>query len=115
MLYDKIQQILANSKVIFDTDFSLQKLADLTETSYKKVSQVINEKAGCNFNNLINEYRVKEACRRMNDTEQYGKYTIEAISTSVGFKSRSTFLLQFKRVTGLTPSEYQRAQKSDKS
>ena len=81
----------------------------------KKVSQVINEKAGCNFNNLINEYRIKEACRRMNDTEQYGKYTIEAISTSVGFKSRSTFLLQFKRVTGLTPSEYQRAQKSGKS
>ena len=114
-LYDKIQQILANSKELFDTDFSLQRLADLTETSYKKVSQVINEKAGCNFNNLINEYRVKEACRRMNDTEQYGKYTIEAISTSVGFKSRSTFLLQFKRVTGLTPSEYQRAQKSDKS
>lgn len=114
-LYDKIQQILANSKEIFDSDFSLQRLADLTETSYKKVSQVINEKAGCNFNNLINEYRVKEACRRMNDTEQYGKYTIEAISTSVGFKSRSTFLLQFKRVTGLTPSEYQRAQKSDKS
>lgn len=115
VLYDKIQQILANSKELFDTDFSLQRLADLTETSYKKVSQVINEKAGCNFNNLINEYRVKEACRRMNDTEQYGKYTIEAISTSVGFKSRSTFLLQFKRVTGLTPSEYQRAQKSDKS
>ena len=115
VLYDKIQQILANSKEVFDTDFSLQRLADLTEASYKKVSQVINEKAGCNFNNLINEYRVKEACRRMNDTEQYGKYTIEAISTSVGFKSRSTFLLQFKRVTGLTPSEYQRAQKSDKS
>lgn len=114
-LYDKIQQILANSKEIFDSDFSLQRLADLTETSYKKVSQVINEKAGCNFNNLINEYRIKEACRRMNDKEQYGKYTIEAISTSVGFKSRSTFLLQFKRVTGLTPSEYQRAQKSDKS
>lgn len=114
-LYDKIQQILANSKEIFDTEFSLQRLADLTEASYKKVSQVINEKAGCNFNNLINEYRIKEACRRMNDTEQYGKYTIEAISTSVGFKSRSTFLLQFKRVTGLTPSEYQRAQKSDKS
>lgn len=114
-LYDKIQQILANSKEIFDSDFSLQRLADLTETSYKKVSQVINEKAGCNFNNLINEYRIKEACRRMNDTEQYGKYTIEAISTSVGFKSRSTFLLQFKRVTGLTPSEYQRAQKSGKS
>lgn len=114
-LYDKIQQILANSKEVFDTDFSLQRLADLTDASYKKVSQVINEKAGCNFNNLINEYRIKEACRRMNDKEQYGKYTIEAISTSVGFKSRSTFLLQFKRVTGLTPSEYQRAQKSDKS
>lgn len=114
-LFDKVQQILSNSKEVYKPDFSLNRLAELMDSSYKKVSQVINEKAGCNFNNLVNAYRIKEACKRMNDTEQYGKYTIEAISASVGFKSRSTFLLQFKRVTGLTPSEYQRAQKSDKS
>lgn len=114
-LFDKVQQVLAGSNEVYGSEFSLQRLSELVESSYKKVSQVINEKAGCNFNNLLSEYRVKEACKRMNDAEQYGKYTIEAISCSVGFKSRSTFLLQFKRVTGLTPSEYQRMRNAGKS
>ena len=51
---------------------------------------------------------IKEACKRMGDIEHYGNYTIEAISESVGFKSRSTFVTSFKRITGLTPSQYQR-------
>ena len=44
----------------------------------------------------------------MGDLNNYGNYTIEAISESVGFKSRSTFVTSFKRITGLTPSQYQR-------
>ena len=114
-IFDKVQQILSGSDEVYDSEFSLQRLSELVESTYKKVSQVINEKAGCNFNTLLSEYRVKEACKRMNDTETYGKYTIEAISGSVGFKSRTTFLLQFKRVTGLTPSEYQRMRNTGKS
>jgi AraC-like DNA-binding protein len=43
----------------------------------------------------------------MNDIENYGNYTIEAISASLGFKSRTTFVNSFKRETGLTPSEFQ--------
>ena len=58
------------------------------------------------FSNLLSSYRVKVACQRMNDPEQYGHVTIEAIATSTGFKSRTTFVNAFKRETGQTPSEY---------
>jgi AraC-like DNA-binding protein len=70
------------------------------------VSQVINQEAGQTFSMLVRKYRIKEACRRLNDTQNYGHVTLETISESVGFKSRSTFVTAFKEQIGLTPSEY---------
>lgn len=106
-LLARILQVMENNPEIFTPDFSLERLAMLSQSRYKYVSQVINEHYGQNFNNFLNSYRIKEACKRMGDIEHYGNYTIEAISESVGFKSRSTFVTSFKRITGLTPSQYQ--------
>ncbi len=107
-LLSSIQQVMDNSDEIFSPEFSLERLAMLSESKSKYVSQVINEYYEQNFNNFLNSYRIKEACKRMGDIANYGNYTIEAISESVGFKSRSTFVSSFKRITGLTPSQYQR-------
>ena len=107
-LLSRIQQVMENSDEIFSPDFSLERLAMLSGSRYKYVSQVINEYYEQNFNNFLNSFRIKEACKRMRDLDNYGNYTIEAISESVGFKSRSTFVTSFKRITGLTPSQYQR-------
>jgi AraC-like DNA-binding protein len=106
-LLNKIIAVMEDSQEIFSQDFSVDALALLVGSKYKHVSQVINEKYNCNFNILLNKYRIREACKRMNDIENYGNYTIEAISASLGFKSRTTFVNSFKRETGLTPSEFQ--------
>lgn len=113
-IYTSVQQQLSDTAVICSCDFSLRSLAEKTGYSYADLSQVINEKAGKNFNALLGEYRIREACRRLGDTATYGKLTIEAIATSVGFKSRTNFVAIFKKVTGLTPSEYQRASRLQK-
>jgi len=107
-LLQRIIEVMDTHDEIFSPDFSLERLAMLSGSKYKYVSQVINEYYEQNFNNFLNSYRIKEACKRMNDLENYGNFTIEAISESVGFKSRSTFVASFKRITGLTPSQYQR-------
>lgn len=107
MLQDRIMNLFENTDEIFAEDFNMNKLADLVGSNYKNVSQVINELIGKNFNALLNEYRIQEACRRFNDTVNYGNYTIEAVGNSVGYGSRSTFVTQFKTITGLTPSEFQ--------
>lgn len=105
----KIEEKMEDVEVIVNPDFNLKRLAELVGEKYWTVSQVINDNYGKNFNALLGEYRVNEACRRINDTANYGHYTIEGIATSVGFKSRSNFVTVFKSITGLTPSEYQRA------
>lgn len=113
-LFEKIEQTLSADQSIYLQNFTLAQLSQLVGSNYKKVSQVINEISGDNFNMLLNEYRIKEACRRINDEENYLTLTLEAIAESVGFKSRSTFLHAFKRFTGLTPSEYIRIRKDTK-
>lgn len=107
-LLGRVQDILRQSEWICRSDFSLPQLAKLVGSNKTYVSQVINEHYGQNFNTILGNCRVKEACRRIDDHEHYGQYTLESISESVGFKSRTTFTTSFKRLVGLTPSEYLR-------
>lgn len=114
-IMQRIRMLLAGCDEIFSSDFSVVRLAELTGIRSRQLSQVINEKTGANFYVLINEFRIKEACRRMDDVEHYGRLTLEGISKSVGFKSRSSFTVFFKRFTGLSPSEYMHISKEKRS
>lgn len=102
---EKVERVMDESEEIYSTEFSLDRLVELTGETESRVSQAINT-SGHKYYELLNEYRVREACRRMNDKAQYGGLTIEAIGQSVGFKSRSNFVSTFKRIVGLTPSAY---------
>lgn len=109
VLEEKILGVMDDTETICATTFSLQQLSQRVGSNQRYVSQVINEMMGKNFKTLLNEYRVREACRRLSDREGYGHLTIEHIAESVGFASRSNFTVTFKAVTGLTPSEFQRS------
>lgn len=103
---EKVERAMDTSPEIFSTDFSLDQLVELTGESRPRLSQALNEVPDRSFYSILNEYRVREACRRMNDKEHYSDLTIEAVGQSVGFKSRSNFVSTFKRIIGLTPSAY---------
>ena len=107
-LLHRVFIIMETNEEIFSPDFTLPRLAELLGENRNYVSEAINQRYHDHFNGLLNEYRIKEACRRFNDRANYGNLTIEAIGQSVGFKSRSGFSTIFKQITGLTPSAYQR-------
>lgn len=111
-LLQRIYVALESNQSVYEEGFTLDQLAQLVDVNSNYVSQVINEKTGSNFNTFINEYRIKEACRRLSDPETCGTYTVEAIGQSVGFKSRTNFTAIFKKFTGMTPAAYQRAARS---
>ena len=61
------------------------------------------------FSTALQTFRIREACRRLSPrSEGFSNYTIEAVAESVGFRSRSNFHSIFKKITGLTPSQYQK-------
>ncbi len=93
-------------EAIFDSAFNISTLASMCKTNTHYVSQIINDLYGVNFSALINQVRIKEACRRISDTENYGNYTLESIGLSVGYASRVSFSNAFKRIKSITPSQY---------
>lgn len=114
-LLNRISGVMDCVEEISMTDFSISQLAKLVGSNSKYVSQVINEAYGKSFSTLLGEVRVKQACLRLCDTETYGNLTIEAIAMGLGFKSRSNFVTVFKKVTGLTPSDYKKMGVAEKS
>lgn len=107
-LYSAVLGVMENSEEIYKLGFNVDRLSELVHSHPRYVSQAINCMYGSNFNSLICEYRIKEACRRLSGNPAYANMTIEGIAESVGFKSRTNFGKLFKNITGLSPSAYQR-------
>ena len=111
ILLTRIRKALKEKTILFNPDFSLNMLAQTVKSNTKYVSWVINQTYGKNFKTLLNELRVQEASKMLDDFENYGNYTIQAISEDVGYKSSTSFILAFKRIIGMTPSAYQKLAK----
>lgn len=108
ILLSRIRKVLKDGDFIFDPDFSLNMLAQQVKSNTKYVSWVINETYNRNFKTLLNELRVQEASRRLEDHENYGNYTIQVIAEELGYKSSTSFIQAFKKIVGMTPSVYQK-------
>lgn len=110
-LLNSILQVMEQTEVYCESDFTIDRLATLVNSNSRYVSQIINDVFSKNFRTFLNEFRVKKAMIRMNDTEHYGNYTIKAIAESVGYKSQSNFINVFTRQTGIKPSVFQKLSK----
>lgn len=114
-LLKKIKETLDKPDIYCVADFSIDTLAEIVGSNARYVSEAINEEYGKNFRAVLNDLRVKEAMRRLEDIENYGNYTIRAIAESVGYKSQATFIAVFTKETGLKPSIYQRLARENKN
>lgn len=114
-LAEAIRNVMENTTVYCDVNFSLAMLAEIVNSNNKYVSQVINDTFHKSFNDYINPYRIHLACARFADTEHYGHLTMKAVAESVGFKSYSSFVSVFRKITGITPSLYRDMALNDKA
>lgn len=110
-LLDNIRRVMENTDEFCSADFSIERLAQLVDSNSRYVSEAINEGYGKNFRTFLNEYRIKEAMRRLADSEHFGGFTIKAIAESVGYKSQANFITVFTKITGMKPSMYQKISK----
>lgn len=105
LLVSRLDDLIRMEKIFVNDNLSVEDVAIRLGTNSKYISQVINEKYGRNFYNFINAYRVEEA-QKLLLSGGLEKYSMLGIAQMVGFGSKSSFNAYFKKITGLTPSEF---------
>jgi len=100
-----LQVLMQQEKLYKDNELTLQRLADTLQVHPNYLSQVINEQEEKNFYDYINSLRIGEFIR-LSALPENKQYTILSLAMDCGFNSKSSFNKYFKKVTGLSPSEY---------
>ncbi|NOX37743.1 MAG: AraC family transcriptional regulator [Calditrichaeota bacterium] len=103
----QIEALLIGQKMYLEPDLTIEKLSSRLGVHSRYLSRIINEHYDASFPNFINTLRVKEAIRLFTQ-EPYTEYSIQGIGESVGFKSKSSFIAAFKKVTGVTPGYFRK-------
>jgi AraC-like DNA-binding protein len=85
-----------------DENLSLARIARKAAVPARDLSAAINRATGLNVSQFVNNRRIAEACRLLNETER----SATAIMLDVGFSTKSNFNREFRRVTGMSPRQW---------
>lgn len=110
-LYDNLLEYMTTAHPYLDPDLSIFTLAEQLKVSRHHLSQAINEQTGKSFHDFINSFRTAAVKRRLEDPSS-AAYSILGIAMDCGFNSKATFNTTFKKLTGMTPSAYQKSCKN---
>ena len=90
-------------------NLSLRSLAEQIEIHPNKLSWLLNERIGKNFNEFINHYRIEYFKKLVVDPENRN-ISLLGLAYESGFNSKTVFNTYFKKETGLTPKEFLKQQ-----
>lgn len=89
------------------SDLTLEKVAEATATTPRRITKIINDSFNCNFKTYINRIRINESKRFLIESN----LNMGEIAFKVGFNNQSHFNRVFKSEMQMSPSEYRIIQK----
>lgn len=102
----RLTALLDSDRVWQEEGLSLKGLADRVGLPEYRLRKLIHEQLGYrNFNALLHDHRVREACRQLGDPD-LRRTPILTIALSVGYASVNTFNRGFREIMGVTPSTW---------
>ncbi|MCP5493376.1 MAG: helix-turn-helix transcriptional regulator [Leptospiraceae bacterium] len=109
IIKEKLEHFMQQDKPYLEEDVSLEFIATNLKLSNHQLSQFLNQILKKSFYQYINEFRVQEAIKIIQNDP---KINILNVAYKVGFNSKSSFNTTFKKITGTTPSEYKKLSKN---
>lgn len=104
-LTERLKKVMREEKTYTNPDLKIADLASIIGISSYSMSYLFNQYLKRNYYDYINDYRIAEFKCLVNKGE-HTKYTLNALMELCGFSSRTSFFRCFKKVNGITPSEY---------
>ncbi len=106
----QLSTLMEKDKLFLDNDLNLPTVAEKLGISIHETSFLINETTKDNFYNFINKYRVAEA-KNLLASSKIEELNILGIAFASGFNSKTTFNTTFKKMVGISPSQFSKEQK----
>ncbi|WGK65001.1 helix-turn-helix domain-containing protein [Croceiramulus getboli] len=104
-MMEKLMRIMDEEKPYLDNELRLDDLADRLNLSRNNASQIINEQFNRSFFDFVNEYRIEEA-KRLIEQGALQESTVAQLAYDVGFNNRASFYKAFKKFAQGSPKEY---------
>jgi len=114
VLGSRIQKLLEEEEVFINTDLTVTSLAVKLKCPAYMVSRAINQYFNKSFSELIVEYRIKKS-EHLLLADSQRSLTIEAIAFESGFNTLSAFYKSFKKLNGITPTQFREKELKVKS
>ena len=99
--------IMDKEKLFTNSNITVNQVAQKMGIPRQYLSEVLNVYLKSNFQDCMNKYRAEEFVECLKD-EKFKNYSIIGIANEVGFKSKSSFNTTFKKIYGVTPSEFKK-------
>lgn len=99
----RLEAFLKREPVHLDPNLNLTRLARRLHLPEKRLSSAVNRTTGSNVSRYINAWRIRHACKLIEE----GSSVTDAMLES-GFNTKSNFNREFRRVTGVAPTGWQR-------
>ncbi|MFD1218198.1 helix-turn-helix domain-containing protein [Microbulbifer celer] len=103
----KIASYMLKEKPFLEPSLTLEQLSSRLDLPRRTVSNTINRHFKRNFFEFVNYYRIEEAKGKLTAPAS-AHQTIMEIMLACGFNTKATFNSFFKKLVGMTPSEYRR-------
>lgn len=104
-IYADLKRMMQNEQLYKNPALSLDELAKNLNVLPNHLSQVINSKEQRNFYDFINQLRIEHFIAIVSNPANQ-QFTLLSLAFEVGFNSKTSFNRNFKKVTGLTPSQF---------
>ncbi|OOG76612.1 AraC family transcriptional regulator [Sinorhizobium sp. A49] len=106
-IVQRIGELMHKKALYKDLELNLSRIARKLGVPARRISNAINRMHGISVSQYVNNYRVEEACRLLQTTNE----AITQIAFEAGFLTKSNFNREFLRVTGKSPSSWREEQR----
>ncbi|WP_341220548.1 helix-turn-helix transcriptional regulator [Polaribacter atrinae] len=103
----ELLRLMTEEKLFKNNKLTVNDVAKQLNIPRQHLSEILNVHMNTGFQDLLNQYRVEEFIVCLQN-KAYNNYTLLGIATEVGFSSKSSFNTTFKKLKGVTPSQYKK-------
>lgn len=108
LLLNDIIQLIEDKKLYLNSEIKVSDVADALNVNLRIITNCLKVERGCSLTQLLKNYRIEHAKQLI---VSHPELKMVNIAMESGYANERSFFRDFKQATGMTPSEWQMAQK----